>query len=268
MSQRGMARLGYFEDSLQQRTNLPASTVPHKTGCKMSNMYKLSVRRWNPWVGCKFDCVYCKPSFQAQLKRQKHRCRQCYNYEPHMHPERLGQRLPNTKFMQFIFACSNGDIAFCPTRYLEQIVRCMELAILKTFLLQSKNPATFNRVGFPIRNVILGTTIETNRDDLAKKVSKAPPPSIRIRDFLQVRHPLKMLTIEPVMDFDLEKMVAIVEAVNPVMVWMGYDSKKCNLPEPYLHKFKHLHWELAKKGFTVMLKTVREATFTASEYSV
>jgi hypothetical protein len=43
------------------------------------------------------------------------------------------------------------------------------------------------------------------------------------------------------------------------MVWLGYDSGKNELPEPKLEKVKSLHWELAKRGFVVVLKTIREA---------
>jgi hypothetical protein len=43
------------------------------------------------------------------------------------------------------------------------------------------------------------------------------------------------------------------------MVWLGYDSGKNKLPEPELEKVKNLHWELAKKGFVVILKTIRKA---------
>ena len=27
---------------------------------KKTSMYELSVKQWNPSVGCKFDCVYCE----------------------------------------------------------------------------------------------------------------------------------------------------------------------------------------------------------------
>ena len=128
----------------------------------------------------------------------------------------------------------------------------------KTFLIQSKDPQTFNRVVFP-KNVILGTTLETNKAELCEGISKAPKPSQRYKDFLKVNHPLKMVTIEPVIDFDLDIMVNWVENINPCMVWLGYDSGKNKLPEPKLEKVRNLHWGLAKRGFVVVLKTIREA---------
>jgi len=224
-----------------------------------SNMYKLSVKQWSPFVGCNHGCSYCVPSFQAQLKRwAKGHCELCYNYKPHIHPQRLNQPLPRTGYMQFIFTCANGDVAFCPTHFLEAIIQRIEQEPNKIFLIQSKDPATFSRVEFP-RNVILGTTIETNRDDIVKKISKAPLPSVRVEAFEKIEHKLKMLTFEPIMLFDLGKMLEIARRINPAMIWMGYDSKNCKLEEPALCKFKELHWELSCMGFVVILKTVREA---------
>jgi len=225
-----------------------------------TNMYKLSLSQWSPFAGCRHDCTYCKSSFQRQLKRwAKKNCPRCYDFVPHTHPERLGQSLPNTRYMQFIFTCSSGDIACCDdTQYLEKIVDTIRQKPNKTFLMQSKDPKTFNRTIFP-DNVILGTTLETNRDELGEAISKAPMPSQRYRDFIEVRHDLKMVTIEPVMDFDMDVMVDWIENINPCMVWLGYDSGKNRLVEPELEKVKSLHWELAKRGFTVVLKTMRKA---------
>ncbi len=223
-----------------------------------SNMYKVSVKHWNPFVGCEHECLYCKGSFQLQLKRwAKKKCRQCYDFSPHTHPDRLTQNLPKTKFMQFIFTCSNGDIAFCPTDYLKKIVSRIRKEPDKTFLIQSKNPETFNRVTFP-NNVVLGVTLETNKDELYEGIANAPKPSRRYKDFLNIKHSLKMVTIEPVIDFDLNVMVNWVQQINPCMVWIGYDSRNSHLPEPNLQKVRDLHWSLAMDGIPVILKKIRK----------
>lgn len=224
-----------------------------------SNMYALSVKQWNPFVGCEHLCLYCKPSFQAQLKRwAKSHCRLCYEYKPHFHKERLTQDLPKTGYMQFIFCCSNGDIACCPDEQIEQIISAIRnFHPDKTFLIQSKDPRVFLRFKFP-KNVILGTTIETNRASLTKEISKAPDPYMRYFAMKTLDHPLKMVTIEPIMRFDLDVMVNWITEINPCMVWMGYDSKDTGLLEPSLEYFQRLHWELARRGFLVLLKRVRE----------
>jgi len=227
---------------------------------KKNNMYKLSVHQWNPFAGCEHGCIYCKSSFQRQLKRwAKDHCPECYEFTPHPHAGRLNQRLPNTNYMEFIFTCSSGDIACCDdTQYLQRIIDKIRQQRNKTFLTQSKDPKTFNRAIFP-KNVILGTTLETNKDDLCERISKAPKPSQRYKDFLQVNHPLKMVTIEPVMDFNLNVVIDWVKNINPCVVWLGYDSGKNRLPEPELEKVRNLHWELASRGFVVVLKTIRKA---------
>jgi len=237
---------------------------------KKGNMYQLSVRQWNPFVGCLHGCVYCKPSFQAALKRwAKKNCELCYEFKPHIHPERLTKLnlpLPKTDYMQFIFTCSHGDVAFCHTTFLQAIIKRIEQESDRTFLIQSKDPATFSRVKFP-SNVILGTTIETNKrwlycqgdTTLFNHISNAPHPSKRFEDFKKINHKLKMVTVEPILDFEIDYMVEWITALDPVMVWMGYDSKNCKLPEPSLREFRELHWRLSELGFFVILKTVRKA---------
>ena len=226
---------------------------------KRNNMYRKSIKQWNPFVGCKHECRYCVSSFQRQMKRQKQNCMDCYNFKVHTHPERLNVSLPVTKYLQFIFTCSNGDVAFCETSYLEKIVDRIKNEPNKHFLIQSKNPKTFERIKFP-NNVILGTTLETNRDELYKKhnISKAPLPSKRYKNFLQVNHPIKMVTIEPVLDCDISVMIDWIRDIDPVMVWLGYDSKNNNLPEPPHQKFMDLYWELGKNGYLVILKKVKK----------
>ena len=231
------------------------------------NMYSLSVKQWNPFIGCNFSCIYCTTSFQAQIKRHsnainpntgKKNCPKCSKWTPHAHPERLNEYLPKTKKGEFIFVCSNGDISFCPTPYLKQILKRIEEKPDRTFLLQSKNPITFNRIKSIPPNLILGTTIETNRDALASKVSKAPIVSKRFEDFLKVKHHKKMITIEPVLEFDINTMLEWCKKVKPVMIWMGYDSKKRLDGEPTLTLFRELRRRLKGLGFNVLLKTVRQ----------
>lgn len=224
----------------------------------MSNMYPQSVKQWNPFVGCLYNCTYCKRSFQAQLKRwAKKNCSKCYTYEPHKHPERLFQKMPKTKLHQFVFACACSDVAFCPPTYLDQIIEVMRENRKTAFLLQSKNPEAFMSHNWPL-NVTLGTTIETNEDLSAAGVSDAPHPFDRYRDMVRLRHHRKAVTIEPVMDFDIAELVSWIIEINPVWVQIGYDTRKTGLSEPPLYKVDALIDCLTIRGIPVHEKLIRE----------
>ena len=133
------------------------------------NMYP-DVKTWNPFKGCNFDCTYCVPSFKKQALRQKKNCMRCYRYEPHEHPKRL-PRSPGKD--DLIFACGDSDISFCAPSFVQQIIEAIRTRPEKTYYLQSKKPACFEPfLKLLPKNVILLTTLETNRDEGYKKVSK------------------------------------------------------------------------------------------------
>ncbi|RLI90343.1 MAG: hypothetical protein DRO95_06380 [Candidatus Altiarchaeales archaeon] len=218
-----------------------------------SRMYA-NTKTWNPFVGCRYNCIYCKPSFQAQLKRRKKACLECYNYHPHKHEERLNI-IPSAKIV-FVSGC--GDISFCSSEYTYRIIdRIKEhnsKCPYKTYYFQSKNPRYFKQFleVFP-DNVILLTTLETNRDENYEEISKAPKPSVRYRDFLQLDYPRKVITIEPLMDFDLDIFTEWIVRINPEYVWLGFNSrpKQVQLPEPSLEKAQKLIEKLKDNGIEI-----------------
>jgi hypothetical protein len=133
----------------------------------------------------------------------------------------------------------------------------------RTFYLQSKNPACFEIVISHLdglKNVILLTTLETNRDEGYDKISKAPPPSIRARDFAVLEWPRKIVTVEPIMDFDFHEFLDMILRCKPELVYIGYNSKpkSVKLPEPELEKTTKLMHCLQLSGIRVIEKTMRE----------
>ncbi len=206
-----------------------------------TNMYVDSKYQWNCFIGCKFKCKYCIPSFQRQMKRQKHRCMDCYNYIPHFHEERLTNRLPRTYGDEFIWVGSSGDISFCELEDMDKILLKIEEYPNRTFFFQTKNPKYFQQFDFP-KNVILGITLESDRDWCS--ITKAPDPYKRYKDFLKVDHLRKIVTIEPILDFD-GFIIDWVRAIAPERVYIGFDTKNCNLPEPSKEKTLRLITTLA-----------------------
>jgi hypothetical protein len=226
---------------------------------QQSRMYA-DVKTWNPFKGCGFDCSYCKPSFQSQAKRQKHNCTFCYAYLPHQHPERL-DRIPSAKT---VFVCGNSDICFSNTDYTREIISAIQKHNQKCpdkqYFFQSKRPAYFKPFlkDFP-DNVILLTTLETNRDDGYRKISKAPRPSKRYQQFKKLSYPRKVVTIEPVMNFDVDVFLDWVVELDPEYVWLGYNSRpnQVFLPEPSIKKMRKFIDGLRENNIRIKSKDLR-----------
>jgi len=49
-----------------------------------------------------------------------------------------------------------------------------------------------------------------------------------------------MLTIEPIMKFDLEKLLKLVMAIKPEQINVGADTQNKNLPEPSAAELNYL----------------------------
>lgn len=194
------------------------------------NMYPWVTHTWNPIKGkCPHDCSYCyMKRFPQKEVRLDDRC---FNDD-------LGS--DNT-----IFVGSSCDIwaKDIPWDWVWKVCEHIEKYPSNTYLLQSKYPKRFDELlrrnkhlikSFS-KNVIVGTTIETNRDkDFGKEyvVSKAFPPVSRYiwLDSVDACH--KMVSIEPIMDFDVSVLVAWIKTIKPDFVSIGADSKCHNLPEP------------------------------------
>ena len=218
---------------------------------KIKNTRPKDTKSWNPFVGCKFDCVYCEDSYKKLLQWNGRvlGCPRCMAYEPHTHPERL-DRLPSDRV---IFVVSNGDISFSDPGFVDQIVDVMRNDRRKdrVFLMQSKAPACFaNIVQRLPPNVVLMTTIETNLNSVYLGVSKAPPPTQRFQQFLQLNWERKAMVMEPILKFDLDTIKQWAMQLKPEAIFIGLESKrKCNLVEPTFFEVQDLHRDLQKLGF-------------------
>jgi DNA repair photolyase len=187
------------------------------------NMYPFVTHTWNPIKGkCAHDCVYC------YMKRFPQK-------ELHLDEKELKTNLGEGNF---IFVGSSTDMYAdnVPQEWRDEIFDVMVRYTKNTYLLQSKNTHWMCAPDVPF---IFGTTIETNRD---YGLSKAPPVTERVKWFekfsrVEIR---TMVTIEPIVDFDLEPMVELVKRCSPEWVNIGADSCGHKLPEPEPEKVREL----------------------------
>jgi len=222
-----------------------------------------NTKTWNPFKGCRFDCVYCTPSFQRQAKRLKKRCDECYKFSPHAHPERLtSSAIPSG--VDTVFVAGNGDLAFAGKTAIPALC-----AVIReknktrpniTYYFQSKQPVCFAPYLSQLpANVVLVTTLETNRDHGYRSISKAPPPSVRHQQLKDLDYARKVITIEPVMAFDLEPFVSMIKQIQPEYVWLGFNTRPASvrLPEPSAAELEAFVDCLEQSGIDVRGKDLR-----------
>lgn len=220
-----------------------------------TRMFRSVEKTWNPVVGCSHNCIYCWARRQA--KRQKHRCQFCYKFIPHLHLER---KVPKANL---IFVCSMGDL-FCDVihnEWIEQVIGIVRQHKDRDFLFCTKNPKRYLEFDFP-RNCLLGTTIETNKDELVEKVSQAPLPSERYKAMLDLDGSYrKFLSVEPIMEFDFDVFLGWIKDINPNLCEIGYDNYGFNLIEPEVNKTLKLIEEKRKLGIDTRIKELKKQKY-------
>lgn len=206
------------------------------------NMYNWISHTWNPIKGkCPHNCSYCYMKVFPQREL------------------RLTEKDLNNDLGKgnFIFVGSSTDMfaKAVPREWILKVLKHCKDYPENTYLFQSKNPERFEvfREELILLNCVLGTTMETDRYPLLNKFSNSIgiiEKSIAMKNMRGFR---KMITIEPIMDFDLSPFVSEIKIVNPEWVNIGADSKGHNLPEPSPYKIELLIKEL-KKFTRVKLK--------------
>lgn len=208
------------------------------------NMYEFITDTWNPLAGkCPHNCGYCSTNkFRYPVLKKK------YSGPIRIEESELKTNLGKGKF---IFVCAQNDL-FADDVPVELIKRILEYCSKfdNQYLFQTKNPfKLFHYQKLLPNKSVVCTTIETNR--IYPPMEDCPPPEERATMTALIDMP-KYLTIEPIMDFDLEEMVKLITDVNPIQINIGADSGRNKLPEPSKEKILQLIERI--HGFTVVQK--------------
>lgn len=154
---------------------------------------------------------------------------------------------------KFIFLGSSTD-EFAQDVPAEWITKVLDCCYNKTknqlpqdrtcFLIQTKNPKRLlDFIEHPLfdakrKQVVACTTLETNRHYTAI-MNNAPLPQDRAEAMRIISNNGigTYVTIEPIMDFDLDEFIPLIELCNPIQVNIGKNSNSAvELPHPTIGK--------------------------------
>jgi DNA repair photolyase len=182
---------------------------------------------WNPIKGeCPYHCSYCYVS--RMMKR----------YGKKQGPLHLDEKelKTNMGMNNFIFVCSGCDLFYpdVPDDWIIKVIKHTYSGFNNKYLWHTKNPRRavelWDEGHFSELGTYLCVTIESNRDYL--KISSAPPPFERMEWLMLWEGYASMITIEPILDFDIEEFVQMIKLCKPSQVNIGADSGHNHLPEP------------------------------------
>ena len=216
------------------------------------NMYSWVTHTWNTVKGeCPHGCAYC---YMKRWGKQK---------PVRFDESELKTELNSTSwFMRqnnFIFVGSSCDMFAenIPDEWIKKTLKHMEKFDSK-YLLQTKNPQRvldFIDACVITDKCIVCTTIES--DSFYPEIMKnSPQPmqrSIAMQELSEIID--TYVTIEPILEFNLEHMVTMIKRCSPKQVNIGFNTSfKIKLPEPSEIKTIELIHELRR--FTkVVLKS-------------
>lgn len=211
-------------------------------------MFDFVTHTWNPLAGaCPHECKYCyvgpmkdKPVLKAK-----------YSGEPRIQESEMSTNLGGGNT---IFVCNMTDL------FAEEVPHSIICQILEKctsqnkYVFLTKNPGRYHEVSFYMNSkyMTVGATIESD-----KTYADTKAPSMMERGGLMMAVPHKFQTfisIEPIMDFDLEEFTVWMKNTNPNFVAIGADSGNNHLPEPTPLKIQCLISNLKKLHIRVILK--------------
>jgi hypothetical protein len=179
-----------------------------------------------------------------------HKCSYCYVKDMSSKPSVAAKYTGPLRLIEKEFAVNygSGKVIFmehCNDVFADDAMRFVGRILCHTarypdnqYVWQTKNPSGYRRWCLP-RDSLFGCTIETNR---YIDCSLAPSPEQRAGPMIWLRQTFSrtFITVEPIMDFDLESFGGLLLDIRPNFVNIGADSKGHNLPEPSAEKILSL----------------------------
>jgi len=220
-----------------------------------SRMFSFVTETWNPVTGCPHNCIYCWARRLAET-RLRHLERYKDGFKSRLNEDEFRRKFGNG----YVFVSDMGDMFAdtVPDGWIIRVIDYIKRFSDPTFLFLTKNPRRYrNFLHMLPDNVMLGATIETDDDRVYRGISRAPPPSERIREMTELNWHLLFVSIEPIMRFT-PSFPEKIEGIKPSMVYVGYDNYNNKLPEPSLEETRWLISRISRR-IPVNIKTIRPA---------
>lgn len=214
------------------------------------NMYEWVTHTHTHLAGkCPHECVYC--SIQDMQRR--------FPDLPYSGPLRLKEEEFKVNYGEgktiFVENCNDLFADAVSSDWIERIVDHCRQWPDNTYVFQTKNPARMFGLRHLLlipKDALLGCTVETNREN---DLGCAPLRGERLAVVAKVKKDFKtFVTIEPVMDFDLDEFARMLISASPLFMNIGADSKGHGLPEPSFKKVMALVDRLTAAGIEVREK--------------
>lgn len=213
------------------------------------NMYEWVTGTWNPLAGeCPHRCIYCSTKSLRWLA-----IREKYSGALHLNEKAMSKNLGRGNTW---FVCAQNDLFAMEVldTFVGKILEYCRGFRQNTYVFQTKNPANYLQwLSLMPPNYIIGCTIETNRN--IPKISKAPRPAERARAMNCLTGQRRFLTLEPIMDFDVDILADWIRRIRPEFVNVGADSHKSGLLEPSAIKIRDLILLIQGCGIEVRQKS-------------
>jgi DNA repair photolyase len=217
---------------------------------------KKSVGNMYPWVThthshlggeCPHHCAYCyvnNPRFGRPAR---------YTGELRLIAKEFGVKYGEGKSI-FVENCNDLFADAVPRGFISDVLTHCRAFPKNEYIFQSKNPGRmWDFLSAMPENVLLGTTIESNRWHTV--MGNAPAPLTRVQGVHRLHQNGKrvFVTIEPILDLDVDVMVSWLYG-EVVFVNIGADSKGHGLPEPDGAKVLELVSKLQANGIEIRKK--------------
>lgn len=199
------------------------------------NMFDFITHTWNGITGiCPHGCSYCYMKIFKNLGELK------------LNRNNLKDDLGEGNYIFVGSSCDMWAKEISDKWIFEVLSKCVQYSKNK-YLFQTKNPGRMYSLRQYIpHDSILGVTIETDKHypEIMGNSPRMEDRAFFMNQLAGERGFKTMVTIEPILDFNLNELVSLIRKCKPSWVNIGADSKGHKLPEPSKDKILDLIMEL------------------------